>query len=566
MLNILYTDLLRDCECPERAVVYVSDITRLALTHDDIMRHWQAYLRKGQRDPLSLYIHIPFCVQRCSYCSYFSERADSYNDLLNYKKYLYQLFERYAPVFHRVRFQHLYIGGGTPTIYNEQDLAEIIDHIHDSFHFTRNAKKTCEVNALTATKDKLLVLRTKGFQNISFGIQTFSAQALDKANRSYQTVNDVDRLMTDIRSLGFKEVNIDLLYGLNGDTPASFLRSFVRTMALKPSRITLYRLVPTKSYIARTSGGNIEDVLRHLNMFARKISPRLRSLSLRNGYFSRQKIEAPFEEHSYSFARFSWHTFLGPFFSAIPFLAHIPGYTDIPSDRRSLLGLGPTSRSFIFGKLSYYAARDTASDPRKNIPAYEGETKELHHEMIKYLLHSFKRDGKIAKADFRRVFHKDPLIVFRRSIRELISAGQLHVTPFHLTLVPKDNLQRFLALLRFIDPKVIILRSMQLIVQLPGTEPLTVRIEPKLPYRSTSFIFERGGYGMYFVPTPHSPAEIDADQWRALRPYLIKAFTTLGTINKYMITNTGQTMHGAHEAAISLTDSCYPAVKTVTLM
>ena len=191
-------------------------------------------------EPLSVYVHIPFCESLCYYCgcnkviTKHHERAAEYLDLLEAEMQMVaERLGRYRAV------SQLHFGGGSPTFLSDEELTRLVASLQDSFALTSDVEMSIEVDPRTVTPARLAALRSLGFNRLSFGVQDFDADVQQAVHR-IQSYESVHLLMTAARQLGFRSINADLIYGLPKQTPSSFARTLEQTCELKPDRIALY--------------------------------------------------------------------------------------------------------------------------------------------------------------------------------------------------------------------------------------------------------------------------------------------------------------------------------------
>jgi len=185
-----------------------------------------------------LYVHIPFCSSRCSYCDfatglYQSELADRY-----VRAVIQEIgATRYAG--HAV--DTIYFGGGTPSLLASSQLERILIALHDRFEIDKTAEITLEINPGSATLEKLREFRHLGINRASFGAQTFDDAELAKLGRSHTTA-DALRTFDDLRTCGFSNVSFDLIAGLPGQTLDRWQRNIEQALTLSPEHLSFYLL------------------------------------------------------------------------------------------------------------------------------------------------------------------------------------------------------------------------------------------------------------------------------------------------------------------------------------
>ncbi|SHN85953.1 radical SAM family heme chaperone HemW [Desulfitobacterium chlororespirans] len=188
----------------------------------------------------SLYVHVPFCVKKCDYCAFYSEpwqraKAEAYLVSLNREVGL-----RQQEISEEL--ETLFIGGGTPTALPEAELDALLSIIHGKLRFKDGAEKTIEANPGTLTAEKLQILRQQGINRISLGVQSLNDDLLRQIGRIHRTeeVRDGMRL---IREAGFKNLNLDLMFGLPGQTQADWRDTLEEALRLRPEHLSVYGLM-----------------------------------------------------------------------------------------------------------------------------------------------------------------------------------------------------------------------------------------------------------------------------------------------------------------------------------
>lgn len=190
--------------------------------------------------PLSLYVHIPFCESLCYYCACnkiitrHHDRAAAY---LRYLELEINLHTRHLGVGQAV--SQLHLGGGSPTFLSDSELRELMGMLRRAFHLPPGGEYAIEIDPRTIDAGRLDVLAELGFNRLSFGVQDFDP-AVQKAVHRVQPAEQVFALVEAARQRGFESINVDLIYGLPGQTPESFDRTLAQITELKPDRIALY--------------------------------------------------------------------------------------------------------------------------------------------------------------------------------------------------------------------------------------------------------------------------------------------------------------------------------------
>ena len=193
---------------------------------------------KGQ--PLSLYVHIPFCESLCYYCAcnkIITKHKDRAATYLRYLTREVELQVAHLGAGHSI--SQLHLGGGTPTFLSDDELRELVVMLRRHFQFVPGGEYSVEVDPRTVDENRLAVLAELGFNRLSFGVQDFDP-AVQKAIHRVQPAEKVFAMVHAARALGFESVNVDLIYGLPLQTPESFARTLAQVNELRPDRIALY--------------------------------------------------------------------------------------------------------------------------------------------------------------------------------------------------------------------------------------------------------------------------------------------------------------------------------------
>lgn len=197
---------------------------------------------------LGVYVHVPFCLQKCRYCAFYSvplsamqatERTDQIALYLHGIKLELArgLTDKDAPE----GVSSLFIGGGTPTALREGKLEDLLGALHESMVFLPEAEKTVECNPGTLNPVKLKLLRRYGLNRISLGVQSFNDILLRKIGRVH-TAEQAKTAVRMIRTERFDNLNLDLMFGLPGQTMADWQQSIEEALVLVPEHFSLYGL------------------------------------------------------------------------------------------------------------------------------------------------------------------------------------------------------------------------------------------------------------------------------------------------------------------------------------
>ena len=171
---------------------------------------------KPYEDEMSLYVHIPFCVSKCSYCDFCSFVANQ-DQMTQYVNVLCQEIEYRVQEFGYAKIKTIYIGGGTPSVLPKGCIAKILSCIKKNFTLSSNINITIEGNPNSLTIEKLTEYYENGINRLSVGLQTTSPQLLKLLNRAHNTENFIQAIK-NAHKVGFENISADMLIGIPTQT------------------------------------------------------------------------------------------------------------------------------------------------------------------------------------------------------------------------------------------------------------------------------------------------------------------------------------------------------------
>lgn len=193
--------------------------------------------------PPGLYVHIPFCRSKCGYCAFTSYPCLPAPPADYLAACAQEAAQLAASDWVQARqFATLFIGGGTPTIYAGEQLAGLIRELLARFAFVDQPEITVEANPNTVTREKLAQLRAAGVNRLSVGVQSFSDPLLTAIGRSHSQAEALAAIQA-ARAAGFENLNLDLIYGLPGQTLADLRESLELALDRAPEHLALYELM-----------------------------------------------------------------------------------------------------------------------------------------------------------------------------------------------------------------------------------------------------------------------------------------------------------------------------------
>ena len=192
-----------------------------------------------------LYIHIPFCEQKCAYCDFLSFPGYQEKNKARYIEALCKEMRlRLTDVWQMP--DTIFIGGGTPTALSAAQLKMLLDTLEQCVDLSVVKEFTVEANPGTVDDEKLSVLLAGGVNRLSFGVQSFDDVLLKRIGRIH-TANEAEKAFCLARRAGFRNINLDLMYGLPGQTEVQWRHTVERAISLGPEHLSLYQLIPESS-------------------------------------------------------------------------------------------------------------------------------------------------------------------------------------------------------------------------------------------------------------------------------------------------------------------------------
>lgn len=254
--------------------------TEFAAFDNGVYQRWLAEL--PAEDPVSLYLHIPYCRQLCWFCGCYTHITHHYSPVQEYLEVLLREIELVSGrIGKKLKVEHIHFGGGSPTILEPDDFARLMDTLYREFDIEACAQIAIEIDPRTMNPEKCIAYAYNGVNRASLGVQDFSEQVQQAVNRiqPYEMVADV---VAQLRRAGIDQINLDLMYGLPYQTPASLGHTAELAMTLAPQRLAVfgYAHVPWMRKHQR-----VLDSLPLANPDERiRMSESLREIFIGNGY------------------------------------------------------------------------------------------------------------------------------------------------------------------------------------------------------------------------------------------------------------------------------------------
>lgn len=355
---------------------------------------------------IGLYIHVPFCIKKCNYCDF-----NSFETLELIPEYLEALKKEISSLKNSgYEAKTVYIGGGTPTVLTEQQLFSLLNQLHKSIYIAKDAEITIEANPGTLTGEKLYLLKTMGVNRLSIGLQASQNSLLETLGRIH-TVEDFENNYKTARSVGFDNINVDLIFGLPDQDPEDFEKTLRHLLAFSPEHISCYALSVEKGTVfyqwhkeGRLHLPSDEDERR---MYHNAIE-----ILTNKGYnhYEISNFASPGRESRHNLVYWSYEEYLG---------------------------LGAGAHSFLDNKrfynhpsiLQYIKSIETFSTAIANIQSISEKDQEAE-----FCIMGLRLLEGLSKSAFKQRFHKEITQVYKSPIKKLIKQGLLQENSEHLRL------------------------------------------------------------------------------------------------------------------------------------
>ena len=222
---------------------------KLSLCKEAVMGE-EAITSLSASDSFSLYISVPFCPTRCSYCSFVSHSVEHAKKLIpQYVELLCNEIKLTGEIAKNIglRLETVYIGGGTPTTLSSEQLTRVMETVKDSFDLSDLREYTVEAGRPdTITRDRLIAIKNGGATRISINPQTMNDQVLEVIGRKHTALQTTESFKL-ARELGFSNINMDIIAGLPSDTFDSFKETVNKILELDPESVTVHSLSMKRS-------------------------------------------------------------------------------------------------------------------------------------------------------------------------------------------------------------------------------------------------------------------------------------------------------------------------------
>lgn len=200
-----------------------------------------AFLSNKHKIPLGIYIHVPFCKSKCIYCDFYSLAEKKHMKFESYVRAVCTHIQEAGAQAPNYLVDTIYFGGGTPSFLGADAMATILNAVRKSFKVADDAEITFEANPDSVTDRLLWRLRAEGFNRVSLGIQCDNDEILKILGRPH-TYSQAEKVIRKIRRFGFKNLSVDLMYGLPGQRRVDWERTLEHVLKHRPEHVSCYGL------------------------------------------------------------------------------------------------------------------------------------------------------------------------------------------------------------------------------------------------------------------------------------------------------------------------------------
>lgn len=215
-----------------------------------------------KQPPLSLYVHLPWCVQKCPYCDFNSHTAGDAAPKQRYIEALLADLDHESIRAGSLALESIFLGGGTPSLFTPEEIGRILDGVASRFSIADNVEITMEANPGTVECGAPAGYRDAGVNRLSIGAQSFDDKLLRTLGRIHSS-DDVVRAVRDAQKAGFEDINLDLMHGLPGQNIELAMSDLRAAIRLGPTHLSWYQLTlePNTVFYARPPEGLPSDDL-----------------------------------------------------------------------------------------------------------------------------------------------------------------------------------------------------------------------------------------------------------------------------------------------------------------
>lgn len=354
---------------------------------------------------LGIYIHIPFCKQKCYYCDFIS-----YGNKESWvEEYIYALQQEIEQRTGKWKDKNeyivstIYIGGGTPSYINEKYIEQILKCIQKNLKVDKKVEITIEVNPGTVTKEKLASYQKNGINRLSIGLQSTQNELLKKIGRIH-TEKQFQETYSLARKIGFKNINIDVMIGLPSQKVEEVENTVYKAIALKPEHISIYSLIVEENTVMQSKIESGEYILPN-EEDERNMYWKCKNMLEKEGYIHYEIS---------NFAKKGWES----------------KHNQNCWKQYEYLGFGLAAHSYYQGKR--YSNIEDIKQYIENIRKKEKikvihEIQDKEDQEKEFMLLGLRKIQGISIQEFKMKFHENPIYLFKEQINKLVKERLIEI-------------------------------------------------------------------------------------------------------------------------------------------
>lgn len=366
-------------------------------------------------EELGIYVHIPFCKRKCSYCDF---KSFSNIDEINQKKYVDALIKEIQNSQNTNKYivTTIYIGGGTPSFINEAYIKDILQAIYKKWEIKNDVEITIEVNPGTITKEKLEAYKNMGINRLSIGLQSTNNYLLNKIGRIHSYEEFIENYIL-ARKIGFENINIDLMLALPEQNMEDLMQSVKKVINLNPEHISIYSLILEENTelwkkVKNKEENLVEDDLeREMYWKSKKAFETAGYIHYEISNYAKPGFESKHNKNCWS--------------------------------QKQYLGFGIAAHSYFNGKRFYnvedlnkYITNIEKNEFKNNI-IIEEENRTKEDIAKEYMMLGLRKIEGVSISEFQRKFELNPLFYFRFEISKLQEMDLIEVDLDNIRLTKK---------------------------------------------------------------------------------------------------------------------------------
>ncbi len=361
---------------------------------------------------LGIYIHIPFCKQKCMYCDFVSFPNQEEKQAQYIEKVLQEINQE-KEILLKYQITTIYIGGGTPSVIDSKYITDILNTIKKvaNLENLENIEVTIEVNPGTVTEEKLLSYKNSGINRLSIGLQTTNDRLLKTIGRIHKYQDFLNTYKT-ARKLGFNNINTDLMIGLPTQNLKDVKKSLEEIIMLKPEHISVYSLILEEN------------------------TPMERLVD--QGKLKLPSDEAERRQYHYVKNILELNGYIHYEISNFAFPTKQSKHNCNCWEQKEYIGFGVSAHSYI-SKKRYSNTNNLNQYLEKNLNEIKtiNEIQNQESQEKEYMLLGLRKLDGVQITKFKEKFGKNPIYIFRNEIKKLVEQGLLEIDLDNILLTSK---------------------------------------------------------------------------------------------------------------------------------